>query len=135
MNKRVMILEEIARIAAELPDEEIRKLERLAEYLQVSQEGHTKDPLMDLIIGTFRQYAESKGAVLYSILFREAGIGLQWWEDNRAGARPDTRGMRLSDIVLRESEWNKRGLVVYKYYPTLSEAIAGEWKRLEEESK
>lgn len=133
MKERERALAELARIAADLPDEEIRKLERFASYLRDSSEYRTKDPLMDIVIGTFREFAESRGAVLYSILFREAGIGLQWWEEKRAGTRPDTRGMRLTDVILREDEWNRGGLVVYKYYPTLSEAIAGEWNRLEEE--
>lgn len=60
-----------------------------------------------------------RGAGIYDICKRKAGWGILWYEDDR----DDTpEGRRWSD--------DKRGLVVYRYYPTIREAVRGELRRL-----
>jgi hypothetical protein len=63
-----------------------------------------------------RQLAESRGCTLYAILFRNAGVGFQWYEEARckAGVGKDFN----------------TGLVVYHYYPTIEDAYAAEIERL-----
>lgn len=131
-----MLIETIATIAKDLPDEELLRLEVYALYLK-GREG--KKPIVDRRIELLQELAESKGAVLYSILFREAGVGIQWFEEKRAGPHPSqewkdaTPGYEETFTYRDELDlWHNRGLVIYGYYPTLSEALNGEWMRLEE---
>lgn len=136
MRNRVKDLQELVKITGDLSDADLHKLASMARYMRDAQGETTKDPMLDLIIGTFRQIAESKGAVLYSVLFRKAGIGIQWWEEKRAGPEPIFpkvyRQEEAGDYLDLMQAYHKRGLVVYSYYPTLSETISREWSRLEE---
>ena len=50
--------------------------------------------------------------ILYAIVFRNAGVALQFSEDSKA------------------SPANKFGLTVYAYYPNIEEAVDGEYVRL-----
>lgn len=89
---------------------------------------------IDEILRDLRRLGEIRGATLYSIVFRNAGVAIQWHESERAGPEPGSpenlsKTWRNVDEL---QEWTKRGLVIYHYYPTLSEAIEGEVKRLEE---
>jgi hypothetical protein len=58
--------------------------------------------------------AEQNGAILHAICFRDGQVGIQWREDARAADWP-----------------YEPGLVVYGYYPTLTDAIEGEIERLQ----
>lgn len=94
---------------------------------------------IDRMIDDLREIAESKGAVLYAVLFREAGICLQFWEEERAGPEPDIplvyRQEEAREYLDSMQAYKERGLVIYGYYPTLSEAISREWLRLEKEQE
>ena len=72
----------------------------------------TSAEVIDDRIEDLRLIAESKGEYIYNILFRNAGVGIQW-HDNKKGPYPN-------------------GFSIHKYYPTLSKAITEEIKRLEE---
>jgi hypothetical protein len=80
--------------------------------------------------------ANSKNVVLYNICNREAGWAFQWYEESRVKTPlpaevsprvPDS----LKEYTAASSARAKEGLVIYKYYPTLSEAIKAEFERLE----
>lgn len=66
--------------------------------------------------------AGEQGATIYNICHRNAGWGVQWYEgaNEQASGKP---GSRVPD------HW-RRDLVVYTYYPTIAEMIAGETERL-----
>lgn len=55
-----------------------------------------------------------KGSTIYNICHRNAGWAIQWHELPRQG---------------KDEDWHK-GLVIYRYYPTLSECVNGEFVRL-----
>jgi hypothetical protein len=61
-------------------------------------------------------------AHVHDICFRNAGVGILFYEG------PDYYG---DDKPERPSDWRKHFLHVYKYYPTLREAIEAEHKRLD----
>lgn len=66
---------------------------------------------------------------LYDIQFRREGVGLRFFEEQRARAaeRPHDWNHVFS---LENASDIEQGLVVYRYYPSLEEAIAGERQRL-----
>jgi hypothetical protein len=66
-------------------------------------------------LATLKRIATSKGAYLYVILNRRADWAVQWYEADR-----------------QEGDDFKSGLVVYHYYPTFSEMLKQETKRLKE---
>lgn len=107
-------------------DQRIDSANRIVEKL------NSMDPTrLDYLITQLRELADSKGAALYSIHFRNVGVAFQWWESSRAGEPPGIQ-TELAEWNKLSSEYSKRGLVIYKYYDTLSEAIEGEFKRLGE---
>ena len=66
-----------------------------------------------------RRLADHDGAQIYNICFRNAGVGIQWFEGKRApGWNPET----LGDY--------KPGLVIYGYHENLSAALDAELDRL-----
>lgn len=79
-------------------------------------------------ISLLQNFGALVGETLYEIAFRNAGVALVWHSDEKAGPRPEE--LTLHEYVREMGEWTKRGLVVYKYYPTLEDAIAGETDRL-----
>lgn len=91
-----------------------------------------QDRMIDKGIQELRDLGESKGAVLYSILFRKNGVGILWFEEKRAGARPKL--IKGLDKVYSQliQDWAGRGLHIYKYYSGISQALTGERTRLEE---
>lgn len=68
---------------------------------------------MNDLFNTLIDLAEDNNAVLYNICFRNAGVGFQWYEENT------------------ENKTWKDGLVVHAYYPSLAEAMEGEFIRLQ----
>ena len=74
----------------------------------------TIDVLISLI-EKLEEMANENGAIIYNICHRNAGWGIQWHESYRCSSASD--------------DWRK-GLVVYKYYPTLFEAVQAELERL-----
>jgi len=67
-------------------------------------------------LNTLEDMAATQGAVIYNICFRNAGVGIQWYEEKRQGEHNDF----------------KQGLVIYSYHPTFREAVSAEIKRLQE---
>lgn len=67
---------------------------------------------------------------LYQIVFRNAGVGLMFFEGLRLTEEErmlyfsSDRPVGMKDILLNKA------LVVYQYYPTLDKAIDEEYKRL-----
>jgi hypothetical protein len=66
------------------------------------------------------------GQVIYNICFRNAGVGIQWHKSVEYPVKP----MLVIDNVRTGNDSWKQGLYVEKYYPTLTEAIIEETKRL-----
>lgn len=94
--------------------------------------GDMENEITDGAIRKIRELGKSKGSVIYSILFRNSGVGLLWFEEKRAGPRP--QHIKGIDHIYSQliQEWAGRGLHIYKYYSSLSEALKEERKRLEE---
>lgn len=70
-------------------------------------------------LDNLKNKAEEKGFVLYDICFRNAGVGIMFFDENGGG----------SDYPPR-SNW-KNYLFIDKYYDTLREAIVFETERFE----
>ena len=64
---------------------------------------------------------------LYQILFRNAGVGLQFYEP------PDGYDLKYDNSILIEgvTDYWRRYLIIRHYYPTLEEALTAELNRLE----
>jgi len=87
--------------------------------------------IIDTIIQEFEYLADKKGLVVYNIAFRNAGVGIVFFHSEKAGRMPNITSLKdWREWGITVSEWYKKGLVVYKYYPTLSKAIEEETKRL-----
>ena len=67
-------------------------------------------------IDKLEEMANEDGVTIYNICHRNAGWGIQWHEPTRSP----------SD---KAPDWHK-GLVIYRYYPTLFEAVQAELERL-----
>lgn len=85
--------------------------------------------MIDEVLNTLMELAESKGETLYEICFRNAGVGFVWHNEKKAGPVPQEFAPYEYGSFM--SAWTKAGLVAYRYYDTVSEAIAEETKRLE----
>ncbi len=71
---------------------------------------------------------------LYDICFRKAGVGLRFYEAGRA--RDEFLKMPHTwDDKFDVTKHFQLGLVVYKYYPTPADAVAGETGRLDPKYK
>lgn len=92
-------------------------------------------------IEQLQKIGETQGLTLYSIHFRKAGVGIMWFDVNRAGPPPIHPSMgedkstaqfteEMKQYIFIQSQWTKKGLVVEKYYPSLSEALEGEKERI-----
>lgn len=92
-------------------------------------------------IREIQNIGETQGLTLYSILFRNAGVGILWFDNHKAGPPPlppirdeaaeqDDYQEKLKQYHFLQSQWIKKGLVVEKYYPSLSEALEGEKERI-----
>ena len=66
------------------------------------------------LISKLEETANKNGATIYNICHRNAGWAIQWHEKNKQG----------------DSDNWKDGLIIYKYYPSFTEAIEAEIKRL-----
>lgn len=99
---------------------------------------------IDHKIQHLQSIAAESGLVIYEILFRNAGVGIKWFDEKRCVtpeiALPDFPACTSEDwtetLRKRSAALDKRlheGLFVHKYYPTLSKCIEGEGKRLLEE--
>jgi hypothetical protein len=83
--------------------------------------------------------ASERSAVIYDILFRNAGVAIRWFEEARCTTPdPMTNDLTVEDIRagrLREATETQHrrleeGLVIYRYYESFDECIAGEFTRL-----
>lgn len=89
-----------------------------------------------------------EAATLHNICYRDAGVGLMFWEEARVPAElletktrlesqrePFTsealRHLILHNRVDVNDRVSKAGLVVYGYFPSLEEAVNAEWERLD----
>ena len=68
------------------------------------------------LINELESAANKNGATIYNICHRNAGWAIQWHEEKKQGA---------------SQNW-KDGLIIYRYHPTLIEAIKAEFIRLGE---
>jgi hypothetical protein len=68
--------------------------------------------------------------VVYEILFREAGIAIEWFEAKRVTKHLVTS---IRGKPLAHEKWRlQQGLVVYKYHPSFRKCFNWELKRLKE---
>lgn len=76
---------------------------------------------LEKLLASVQRLGEQKGATLYNILFRNAGWGVQYFEESRVSpeVRANPQHPRWAD-----------GLVVYAYKPTLRAALQSERERL-----
>ena len=82
----------------------------------------------DVLLRRLIKLAEKEGAVIYHILYRKHGVGIQWFEEKRTEISEDAYEARL---LLRM----RQGSVVYGYRPSLRQAISFELKRLKDHRK
>jgi len=64
--------------------------------------------------------ATERGLVLYAILNRNAGVGIQWYDAVLQASKSPARGYTT----------NQDGIVIYAYHDTLQGAIRAEIKRM-----
>lgn len=101
--------------------------------------GEVREPQrLDSILGELQDLAADRDAVIYNICFRNAGVGIQWWEEGRVKT-PEAmynRGENLMSFGRRRSEALNRcaqeGKVIYRYYPDIRECFEAELARLRE---
>lgn len=75
--------------------------------------------------------ANSQGAYLNEINFCPAGVGFQWWEEQRYDEEAPSHVGSVPEKLT--SERAEAGLVVYHYYDSLTEAVDAEMNRLLDE--
>lgn len=87
-----------------------------------------KQPLEELL-AELQDLAEKSNAIIYQILFRRAGVGIQWHEESRVTTK-DYSGsdMRIATATLTRQK--DEGLVIYSYSTDLCTAIESELDRL-----
>ena len=73
------------------------------------------------------EIAARQGCVIYAILHRRAGWGIEW-HDQKREENPD----RHPSLLYRGEDSWKNGLVVYRYYDTFDEMLQNELERLSE---
>ena len=86
----------------------------------------------DVMIKRLQVLAKKEGVVLYSILYRKAGVGIQWFEKKRTSVRTN---INVRDDGARNTLRDCQCGVVYSYWPTLRRAISFEMKRLKDHRK
>jgi hypothetical protein len=120
---------------------DMESAEELAqEVISLCDKSGTPSPVNEVIderLDRLTELAAEKGSTLYEICFRRAGVGLLWWEEKRAGDPPvfpigSINPFRLSRYNREMGEYTRRGLVVYRYYSSMGEALDMEEKRLKE---
>ena len=92
--------------------------------------------------------ADKQHTCMYNILFRNAGVGISWWEEARCTTPENAPHLtpmgeetvqtlrQLTREVLSVAERRtEEGLVVYHYYRTLREALRAEISRLKKKEK
>jgi hypothetical protein len=100
---------------------------------------------IEQLLGRLRKRGAEQGATIYDICFRNAGVGITWYEQERVTtpepklskptrARPCGKVIDgVSELSLYTDAMRRRtreGLVTHRYYPTLRRALEGELKRL-----
>ena len=116
--------------ALHIPEDEAEEHLQMSFSMCQLSEVQRPDQSADDIIRPLAELAETKDHILYGILFRNAGVGFQWFDENRAGPNPAPN--EQSRYNLFANRWTGRGLVVYGYKYSISEAIADEMKRFAE---
>lgn len=79
---------------------------------------------LETLLTRVRLLAALRGATMFEILIRNAGWGISWHEEERE-KNPPQYARRYDG----KDAW-RNGLVVYRYYPSLRQALRAEEKRL-----
>lgn len=97
--------------------------------------------LIDGAIAKAERLAAERGQVIYAVFRRNAGWAIQWHDAARVTTKPppkmktDWRGSNWPQIQKTNEQRLREGLVIFKYYPTLSACLEGEVERLRAERK
>lgn len=70
-------------------------------------------------------------ATIYNIHYCNAGVGIQFYEESRDPKIFETQ--TVAGIEMQKDVGWRKGLVIYKYYPTFEDAVKGEYERLKQE--
>lgn len=88
------------------------------------------------LLDELMRLGERHGHTLYSILRRNAGWGVQWYQPARIPVRVATKAERAPPAGMSEAPSNwEEGLVVYGYHPSFEEALRAEGRRFLEVEK
>jgi len=98
----------------------------VCKLIKMNAETRVEKSRIDDLIGQLEDTAAEKDAVIYNIMRRNAGWGILWYEKSRLPGGYNHEYNRDRPL---DNEWRK-GLIVYKYYPTLFECIEKELERL-----
>ena len=71
-----------------------------------------------------------KKATVYEILFRNAGIGIVFFELEKLTREEQIEYFAVDRATGRKDILMSKALTVYQYYPTLPQAINAEYKRI-----
>lgn len=93
--------------------------------------------IIESMLKDLHTLADIKGHRLHNILFRNAGVAIQFFSTQRAGSFPFENDLpdnatphEMGERVRIQREWYKSGLYTDRYYRSLTEAIQAETRRL-----
>lgn len=73
--------------------------------------------------------AEPHGEVIYAILLRNAGWGIQWHDLKREIEKNGVTEVTMENWRAVRDNW-RAGLVIHRYYRTITEMLSAERQRL-----
>lgn len=84
---------------------------------------------IEYLLAEARRLAEAQNSVIYQIMFRNAGVGVEWHEESRCTTAA-YHGSDLQVATATGSARTKEGLIVYGYHDDMRTALACELIRL-----
>lgn len=96
--------------------------------------------LIDGAIAKAERLAAERGQVIYAVCRRNAGWAIQWHDSTRVKTPPPPK-MRFGkdrnwpQIQAINAQCTNEGLVIFRYYQTLSACLEGDVERLKAERK
>lgn len=90
---------------------------------------------IEQLLHRVRVAGAKQDAFIYNILFRNAGVGVHWYEEKRANEQMSKTAPGVIADRFDVREHTKAGLVIYRYRRTLREALRYELQRLKAATK
>ena len=95
----------------------------------VQPDGSSPLAPIEYMLAEARRLAEAQNSMIYQIMFRNAGVGVQWHEERLCTTKP-YEGSDMQIASATETARMKEGLVVYGYHDDMRTALACELIRL-----